>query len=169
MSGLVYRDWMALREEEPGGPEGAFLGHDDARRVVPESIAGWRDHLKHAKDLAARSMSQKYPAAVRKAADPPSCGRAMGGKVGQWVRDAVKITDKRLQPDHAWRHRFKTAARDTGKDREVRAAIQGQEDGRAAGDYGEVSLKTMWSATRICQGSSGQTGPSQDLCGRDRE
>lgn len=37
-----------------------------------------------------------------------------GGKVGEWVRKVVKITDSVLQPNHAWRHRFKTVAREVG-------------------------------------------------------
>jgi site-specific recombinase XerD len=62
------------------------------------------------------------------------------------VRKVVKITDPSLQPSHAWRHRFKTVAREVGIDLEVRDAIQGHEDGRAASDYGEVTIKAMWNA-----------------------
>ncbi len=66
--------------------------------------------------------------------------------MGQWVREFVGITDPNVQPNHAWRHRFKTVARDSNMDLEVRDAIQGHEDGRAASDYGEVSVKAMWEA-----------------------
>lgn len=81
-----------------------------------------------------------------KASDPVERAQSAGGKVGQWVRDFVGITDPNVQPNHAWRHRFKTVARDTKMDVEVRDAIQGHEDGRAASDYGEVSVKAMWDA-----------------------
>jgi integrase len=65
------------------------------------------------------------------------------GKVGEWVRDEVGITDVRVGPNHGWRHRFKTLCRDVGIDREVRNAIQGHSDGTAASDYGEVTIKAM--------------------------
>jgi integrase len=83
-----------------------------------------------------------------KAADPVERAQSAGAKVGQWVRDFVGITDPEVQPNHAWRHRFKTVARDAKMDLEVRDAIQGHEDGRAASDYGEVSVKAMWDATQ---------------------
>ena len=65
------------------------------------------------------------------------------GKVGEWVRDEVGITDVRVGPNHGWRHRFKTLCRDVGIDQEVRNAIQGHSDGTAASDYGEVTIKAM--------------------------
>lgn len=84
----------------------------------------------------------------RKAADPLTRARNAGAKVGQWVRDVVKITDTRIQPNHAWRHRFKTVARDCRIDVEVRDAIQGHEDGRAASSYGDVTVKAKWAAVQ---------------------
>ena len=80
------------------------------------------------------------------AADPVERAQNAGAKVGEWVRKVVKITDPVLQPNHAWRHRFKTVAREVGIDGEIRDAIQGHEDGRAASDYGEVTIKAMWNA-----------------------
>lgn len=80
------------------------------------------------------------------AADPVERAQNAGAKVGEWVRKVVKITDPVLQPNHAWRHRFKTVAREVGMDGEIRDAIQGHEDGRAASDYGEVTIKAMWNA-----------------------
>lgn len=68
----------------------------------------------------------------------------IGQRVGQWVREIVGITDRRLQPNHAWRHRFKTLARDHDMDPEYRDAIQGHEDGRASTDYGETTVKAMY-------------------------
>jgi hypothetical protein len=81
-----------------------------------------------------------------KQANPVERAQSAGAKVGQWVRDYVGISDTNVQPNHAWRHRFKTVARDSKMDLEVRDAIQGHEDGRAASDYGEVSVKAMWEA-----------------------
>lgn len=72
-----------------------------------------------------------------------------GGKISIWLRQVVGITDKRLQPNHAWRHRFKTLARDADMDPEYRDAIQGHEDGRAASDYGETTVKALY--REICK------------------
>lgn len=83
-----------------------------------------------------------------KPVDPVERAQSAGAKVGQWVREVVGIDDPTVQPNHAWRHRFKTVARETKIDVEVRDAIQGHEDGRAASDYGEVTIKTMWDAIR---------------------
>jgi hypothetical protein len=79
-----------------------------------------------------------------KPADPIERAQAVGGKVGEWVRDVVGISDTQLQPNHAWRHRFKTIAREVGIAHEYMDAIQGHEDGRAAGDYGETTVKALW-------------------------
>lgn len=80
------------------------------------------------------------------AADPVERAQNAGAKVGEWVRKVFKITDTELQPNHAWRLRFKTVAREVGMDGEIRDAIQGHGDGRAASDYGEVTIKAMWNA-----------------------
>lgn len=80
----------------------------------------------------------------KKDADRLSRARNAGAKVWEWVRGVVKITDDRLQPNHAWRHRFKTVARDANIAPEYMDAIQGHEDGRAASDYGETTIKALW-------------------------
>ena len=64
-------------------------------------------------------------------------------KVGQWVRNKVGITDKRLQPNHAWRHRFKTIAHDVDIAPRYIDAIQGHDDGTASSDYGERTMKAL--------------------------
>lgn len=81
-------------------------------------------------------------------ADPVERAQNAGAKVREWIRDDLGITDPRVQPNHAWRHRFKTVAREIGMDVEIRDAIQGHEDGRAASDYGEVTIKAMWNWVR---------------------
>lgn len=79
-----------------------------------------------------------------KAADPVERAQNAGAKVREWVRDDLMITDERLQPNHAWRHRFKAVARDVGIAPEYSDAITGHEDGRAASDYGETTLTALW-------------------------
>lgn len=63
--------------------------------------------------------------------------------LGKWVREGAQITDKHVQPNHAWRHRFKTVARDNDIPPEYMNTIQGHTDGRAASDYGEVTVRTL--------------------------
>jgi integrase len=79
-----------------------------------------------------------------KPADPVERAQSAGAKVGQWVRKDLGITDRRLQPNHAWRHRFKTVAREVDIDPEYSDAITGHEDGRASTEYGETTMKALW-------------------------
>lgn len=67
-----------------------------------------------------------------------------GNKVREWIRNAVGVTDPAVQPNHGWRHRFKTIARDVDITPEYMDVIQGHEDGRAASDYGETTVKALW-------------------------
>lgn len=63
----------------------------------------------------------------------------MTNQVGSWLKETGVVPDG-VQPNYAWRHRFKTQARDIGADIRVVDAIQGHA-GRAASDgYGDVSL-----------------------------
>lgn len=64
-------------------------------------------------------------------------------KVGQWVRKKVGITDRRVQPNHGWRHRFKTVAHDVDIAPKYIDAIQGHDDGTASSDYGERTMKAL--------------------------
>lgn len=79
-----------------------------------------------------------------KAADPVEHAQSAGAKIGTWVREVVGIADPNVQPNHAWRHRFKTIAREAGIAPEYSDAITGHEDGRAASDYGETTVKALW-------------------------
>ena len=70
--------------------------------------------------------------------------QSVGKKVGRWVRTGAGVVDPSVQPNHAWRHRFKTIARDVDIKPEYADAIQGHEDGRASTDYGETTVKALW-------------------------
>jgi integrase len=65
------------------------------------------------------------------------------GKVSEWVRKTVKVQDPRVAPNHGWRHRFKTIARDVDMPQRYMDAIQGHEDGSASADYGENTVKAL--------------------------
>lgn len=61
------------------------------------------------------------------------------------VLDFVRavVTDKRIQPNHAWRHRLKTISRNLGLDQRVLDAIQGHAARTAGEDYGDVTVHAM--------------------------
>jgi integrase len=44
--------------------------------------------------------------------DPVTRAGNVAKKVCKWVRETAGISDPRVQPNHGWRHRFKTLARD---------------------------------------------------------
>jgi integrase len=48
----------------------------------------------------------------------------MGQKIGEWVR-AIGVDDPNVQPNHGWRHRFKTVGRTVGMDSQKLDFIQG--------------------------------------------
>ncbi len=66
------------------------------------------------------------------------------GKISDWVRDTAGVTDRRVQPNHGWRHRFKTVARDVDIAQRYMDALQGHEDGSASAHYGENTVKALY-------------------------
>ena len=60
------------------------------------------------------------------------------------MRDWV-VGDEQVQPNHAWRHRFKAVARKVRMDPEVRDAIQGHKPRTEGEKYGgNVPLDAKW-------------------------
>jgi len=70
-------------------------------------------------------------------------------KIRTWVRQTAKFTDDRVQPNHGWRHRFKTQSRDAGIAVEYYDALQGHAKRTAGEDYGEFSTKALY--REICK------------------
>ncbi|WP_038378660.1 hypothetical protein [Bradyrhizobium elkanii] len=62
-------------------------------------------------------------------------------RVVDFVRTVV--TDERVQPNHAWRHRLKSVGRDLGFDPRIVDAIQGHAARTSGEDYGDVSVIAM--------------------------
>jgi integrase len=67
---------------------------------------------------------------------------SVGNKLAEWVR-GLGIKDPLVAPNHGWRHRFKTVARQVRMDAEVRDAIQGHAPRTEGEEYGEVPLDVM--------------------------
>lgn len=67
--------------------------------------------------------------------------RTVKNRVTEFVREAVK--DDRVQPNHAWRHRFETTARNLGAREDVTNWITGHKMKGVAFQYGETELEAM--------------------------
>ncbi|EKS29696.1 DUF6538 domain-containing protein [Afipia felis] len=65
----------------------------------------------------------------------------VSGKLSKWARQDVGVTDPRVQPNHGWRHRFKTIGNDAGIGERVLDAICGHAPKTAGASYGDVTLR----------------------------
>ena len=63
----------------------------------------------------------------------------MTNQVGTWLQESG-IVPSGVQPNYAWRYRFKTQARDIGADIHVVDGIQGHAGRTASDGYGDVSI-----------------------------
>ncbi len=68
-------------------------------------------------------------------------------RIAVWVR-ASGVDDPGVQPNHGWRHRFKTQARLAGMDIEARDATQGHSTGSEASRYGDIPIRLLDKAMR---------------------
>ncbi|KQO66378.1 integrase [Methylobacterium sp. Leaf89] len=62
--------------------------------------------------------------------------------LGRWVRD-LGITDTRISPNHSWRHRFKTLARNHALAPNIADAITGHSHKSIGDQYGEYDVSAM--------------------------
>ncbi|MCK1339784.1 tyrosine-type recombinase/integrase [Bradyrhizobium sp. 38] len=67
---------------------------------------------------------------------------SVGNKLAEWVR-GLGIKDERVQPNHGWRHRFKTVGRECGMDWIKLEFIQGHAPRTEGEKYGEVTPDAM--------------------------
>ena len=63
--------------------------------------------------------------------------------MAEWVR-SIGLTDMRVDPNHGWRHRFKTESRRHKLEQEVRDYIQGHAPRSEGEDYGEMPLDVTY-------------------------
>lgn len=68
-----------------------------------------------------------------------SLSTKMGERLASWVR-TLGVDDPNVQPNHAWRHLFKTLARDHGLDADAREAIPGHAHGTEGRKYGSTEV-----------------------------
>ena len=67
--------------------------------------------------------------------------KKVGERLADWVRKDVGITDPDVQPNHAWRHTFKTMSYAAGIEERVADAIQGHAPSTTGRRYGGAPLK----------------------------
>lgn len=116
-------------------PDAGTLKAGDYRDVPIHSqivSLGFIDHVKAAKDGPLFNSSTDPAKSARSA-------QRQSERLAAWLHSADLVPDG-LQPNHAWRHRLKTQARDIGADMRVVDAIQGHAGKTASDDYGYVSL-----------------------------
>ncbi|MET3355389.1 UNVERIFIED_ORG: integrase [Xanthobacter viscosus] len=73
--------------------------------------------------------------------------KQIAGRLAMWVR-ALNVIAAEVDPNHGWRHRFKTVARELGLDPRVIDKIQGHAARTAGEDYGDVTLKAAYAAIK---------------------
>lgn len=65
--------------------------------------------------------------------------QAVSARVGKWLQSEELIPEG-VQPNHGWRHRFKTLSREAGLDPHVVDSIQGHTGRTASDGYGDVTF-----------------------------
>lgn len=74
--------------------------------------------------------------------------KKVGERLAAWVR-AIGIDDDGVDPNHGWRHRFKTVGRRAGIDPSLLDAIQGHAPRTEGEHYGRYPVEAMFEA--ICR------------------
>ncbi|AEG50726.1 integrase family protein [Sphingobium chlorophenolicum L-1] len=72
--------------------------------------------------------------------------KKVGENLRDWIRSDIGITDPYVQPNHGWRHTFKTLALEVGIPERVADFIQGHAPKTVGQSYGSVSLPVLVSA-----------------------
>lgn len=150
-SGARISEIIQLRKEDVRQVQGRWI-----IRITPDAgtvkAGGYRDVPLH-RQIVDEGFIEFVKSAeagplFHNATDPEKYKRAaqiVSNKISDWVRIA-KLCPEGVQPNHAWRHRFKTQCRELGISDRVVDAIQGHAGRTAADDYGDVTLKTKISA-----------------------
>ncbi|UES56829.1 tyrosine-type recombinase/integrase [Roseibium aggregatum] len=64
--------------------------------------------------------------------------------LAKWIRKGVGVTDKRIKPNHAWRHRFKTVADAAGIEMKYQNRITGHAAANIGDYYGDNEEETLF-------------------------
>ena len=118
-------------------PEAGGTKDGNARLVPLHPHLIQQGFLEMAQALSGRMFFD--PARSRSGSDQNPQSKKVGEFLAKWVRDEVGITDTRVQPNHGWRHRFKTLARNCRMIPEIRDYIQGHAPRNEGEKYGDTS------------------------------
>lgn len=103
-------------------------------------------------------IAEGFPAVIEAASEgylfrePPRAGTSRPGhggvvnRVATFVREVVP--DRRVSPNHGWRHTFKTIGREAEIEGLILDAICGHAPGSVGASYGDVSVKAMAKALK---------------------
>lgn len=120
-------------------PEAGSVKTDEARIVPlhPHLIAqGFISEIERKKGPLFYDPSRRQ----RHDTEQSSQSRKVGDYLAKWVR-TTGVNDRAVQPNHGWRHRFKTLARRHGMDPEKRDFIQGHAPRTEGEGYGDSDVE----------------------------
>lgn len=98
-----------------------------------------------AKSASSRRRVPLHPALIEEGfldfARPSASTEALFPKrssenVARWIRETVRITDKKKGPSHSWRHRFEDEGRAAGIEEDIRDALAGHSNPSIGREYG---------------------------------
>ena len=90
-----------------------------------------------------------YDPSTRRRADAETpLAESRARKLALWIRTDVGVTDPGVQPNHAWRHRFKTAATRAGIEGRYADAITGHAPRTQGEEYGEKLAGVLYRELR---------------------
>jgi len=151
LTGARVGEILQLRRQDVFEKDGIW-----AIRITPEAgtvkAGGHRDVPLHDQIIAEGFLDFVKDTAIgplflntTNGAPPRTAVDTAQGRLRNWLssHDLIPVG---VQPNHAWRHRFKTIGRENGIDSRILDAMQGH-SGRTAGDsYGDVTLRAMKNA-----------------------
>ena len=146
-TGARVTEITQLRKEDFRKEEGQWIA-----RITPDAgsvkAGGYRDVPMHS-----QIINEGFGDFIRAAKSGPLFHNGIGAdsyvrkskqisnQLGDWLRQTGLRPDG-IQPNHAWRHRFKTQCLELGVSDRVMDAIQGHAAKSAGDGYGDVTLKT---------------------------
>jgi integrase len=74
--------------------------------------------------------------------------KKVGERLAQWVRKSVGVDDPAVEPNHGWRHVFKSMSFDAGIEERLADAIQGHSPKTVGRSYGTPSLSAKAEAMK---------------------
>lgn len=131
-------------------------GETHVMRIAPDAgtvkAGGYRDVPLHPQliemgfldFLAAAPAGPLFYRAV-KGRDPVKASQMVAGRVSKWLQNA-ELIPVGVQPNHGWRHRFKTVGEEEGISSRIIDAIQGHASKTAGDDYGDITIKARKTA-----------------------